>query len=352
MRGQAVGLALLLLLGMGISSPSLAGEDPPDMEGMDDRAFKQRLREAEAELDAAARKLREVYQTRFTGKERPRKAMLGVLVDYGKRDDGVPLTGLTPGGGAEAAGLRARDVLISVNGVRLDDPDDGRSSMKALTQEMDKVAPGEEVLIGYRRRGNVAETTVTTRARQKDLNALLDSLDVDVDIDFDELGDEIAEAAESVAMSALALASQTPKAPQPPAAPAAPVDGLKQLAALTEGLTVSSTPDRFIDLDPDLAAYFGVEDGVLAVGMDGNGDGLKSGDVVLSLGGEPATDAASARAFLNAAQGSVPAEVLRKGETRVLELDSDRYQSDRRVSVIRISQDGDNVEVTIDADDD
>lgn len=342
-------LAMLLTVGSVTAGSVYASEASVKA---DAELYEKRLREAEAELDAAARKLRDVYQDRYQRKDRPRKAMLGVLVDYDKGDDGVKLTGLTPGGGAEAAGLRARDVLVSINGVRLDDPNDDRGSMKALTDVMSGVAPGEDVVIGYRRNGEEAVATVTTRAHQKDLNALLDSLDIDVDVDFDDLGAELAEAAESVAMSALALVSKAPMAPESPAAPGAESDNLKHLAALTEGLSVASTPDRFIDLDPDLASYFGVERGVLAVGIDGADEGLKSGDVVLSLGGEPVTDAASARASLDMAEGTVDAEILRKGETRVLKLDADRYQGASQVSVIRIKRNGANVEVMVDTEDD
>ena len=137
------GALLVLMLTSAVSVPAAAAEAATDAQ-----AFEERLREAEAELDAAARKLREVYQSKYTDKERPRKkAMLGVLVEYDKSDDGVLLTGLTPGGGAETAGLRARDVLISINGVRLDDPNDGRSSMKALTEQMADVVPGDSVAV-------------------------------------------------------------------------------------------------------------------------------------------------------------------------------------------------------------
>lgn len=327
-----------------------------------DRDFDARLSAAEAQLDAAARQLRMLHQERYRTDEKPKKAMLGVLVDERRSDEGVRLTGITPGGGAEAAGLRSRDVLVSVAGIRLDDPDDGRSSMTALTEVMSGVAPGEPVVVGYRRDGTEAQVEILTRAHHKDVGALLDQLDVDVDIDFAKLGDEIAAAAESVAMSALAVAAGAlaPNAPPAPAAPGSAVSelsrlktaGLEQLANFTRSLQVSSSGERFVDLDPDLAGYFGVDAGVLAVSMPTIDGGLRSGDVVLALDGVTVIDAADVSERLRLADAPMSARVRRAGASVDLMLEPDRYGLGKRISVIRIEQDGEDVELVIDAGDD
>ena len=324
---------------------------PPD--------FDERLEAAEARLDEAARQLRQLYKERYEGKGKPKKAMLGVLVEFGnegKKDAGVRLSGITPGGGAEAAGLKPKDVLVSINGVRLDDPNDDRSSMKALTSIMRDVTPGDSVVVGYRRGDAEDEAVIETRAHHKDLNALLDKLDIDIDIDADELGDDIAAAAESIAMSALTLAGSALQEVNMDhtmdLSGLAKLSELKELANLEQSISVSEGSDHFVDLDADLASYFGVDAGVLTVAVpeDGSG-GLKAGDVVLALDGEAVQTADEVRERLSSAEGTVPLDVLRRGEKLSLSVAAEDFTRSKRISVIRIESNGENVEVNVEADD-
>ncbi|MEM6709277.1 MAG: hypothetical protein AAF648_10875 [Pseudomonadota bacterium] len=341
------GLVLMVASGavLGAAAPApMPAPEPPD--------FEARLEAAEAKLDAAAKQLRELYREKRSSENKPKKAMLGVLVEPDGRDKGVKLTGITPGGGAEAAGLKSRDVLVAINGVRLDDPDDDRGSMRALTDIMKDVAPGESVTVDYRRGKEENTAVLVTREHYKDLDAMMGELDIDIDLDG--LGDDMARAAEEIAANALVIASNALRSanmatvPEAPEAPAAPLADLESFAK-TVSLTTSS--QRFIDLDADLARYFGVDGGVLAVDVPQSANGLRSGDVLLSIDGDAVSDADAVLEHLKAADAAVTAEIFRNGSAMTLELEPELYVGGKTVSVIRIIQDGDDVEVSVDSDD-
>ena len=59
---------------------------------------------------------------------------------------GAEVQGVTPGGPAAAAGLRAGDVVVSVDGALVSDPDD-------LSRIVSGLEPGDEVEVEVRRDG-------------------------------------------------------------------------------------------------------------------------------------------------------------------------------------------------------
>jgi S1-C subfamily serine protease len=83
----------------------------------------------------------------------PQGAMLGVnIATGGAPGEGVRINGVSPGGPAEAAGLRAGDVLVAVDGVRLDRSGE-QSPAARLTGFMRTVQPGQRVQVEYLRDG-------------------------------------------------------------------------------------------------------------------------------------------------------------------------------------------------------
>ena len=104
-----------LLVGAG---QTLAQQDETEVEA--------RLQEARERLESAAREVAELSSqlaadTEFAFVQRfahmGRKAMLGIsLGETAAGDDGVPVMGVTPGGPADVVGIRAGDVLLSMNG--------------------------------------------------------------------------------------------------------------------------------------------------------------------------------------------------------------------------------------------
>jgi len=137
-----------------------------------DRAeLEKELAEARAELDKAAREVAEISRQLYGGESGdvmhfvhggPRGSMLGVNIGGGApRDDGVEVVGVSPGGPAEQAGIKAGDVLVAVDGQALKRSGD-RSASQQLVEFMRGVGTGRAVKVDYLRDGKKLTATVTT----------------------------------------------------------------------------------------------------------------------------------------------------------------------------------------------
>jgi len=131
------------------------------------------MREAEARLAEAARRIADLSQLNlpaeafvqaqsFVVDGRPR---LGVTVDGSSDEgpvDGVSLSAVTPGSAAGEAGLRAGDVMTSIDGQALS----AASSQEAgerLVEFMETVEEGQTLRIEYLRDGKAGSVEVTPR---------------------------------------------------------------------------------------------------------------------------------------------------------------------------------------------
>ena len=132
-----------------------------------------KMLEAERQLEEAARQIAELssqnlprmveMETRFI--ELMDKPRLGVTI--GGRDaegpvEGVSILGVTPGSAAADAGLRAGDVITSVNDESLS-ADDGNEASAQLLDFMRGVEEGDKLSIEYLRDGNVGKVEVEPR---------------------------------------------------------------------------------------------------------------------------------------------------------------------------------------------
>ncbi len=88
------------------------------------------------------------------------KPLLGIYPE--SHDDGVLVTGIVKGGGAEAAGLQEGDIITALNGQDVD-------SNRDLTDILAQYKPGETISVSYLRNGNAAQTNSTLTAK-KDRN--------------------------------------------------------------------------------------------------------------------------------------------------------------------------------------
>ena len=93
----------------------------------------------------------------------PGPAALGVNIDGDPGSDhGVVIRGVHPGGPAEAAGLRAQDVILFLDGNAIRRIGD-RSCEQELAEYMRSVEPGRRVRVEYLRSGKRQTTEVATR---------------------------------------------------------------------------------------------------------------------------------------------------------------------------------------------
>ncbi len=194
-----------------------------------------------------------------------RRGRLGILVDLSadpaSDSVGAKVAGVTPGGPADKAGVQTGDIVVSMNGTRLAAADAGRRENPELPEDVTPSRPGTKLIelaskldtgdtvhLDLRRSGR--PVTVTVIAGGSGLEDLVRRFAVEV-------------------------------------APGAP------------GRVRVTSPDMFFDfpgaplanlelvpVNAGLADYFGTSEGLLVVNVPRDSSlGLKSGDVILSIGG-------------------------------------------------------------------
>jgi hypothetical protein len=90
----------------------------------------------------------------------PRRVSFGSIPDFAKESGGVLLAGVMPGSPAEGAGLAKGDVLVELGGAPIDTIEDFQAALAAH-------APGDVVLVKFRRGDQLVEATVTLRERSR-----------------------------------------------------------------------------------------------------------------------------------------------------------------------------------------
>ncbi|MEL7187277.1 MAG: PDZ domain-containing protein [Pseudomonadota bacterium] len=172
-----------LLLGSGQAAAQSGDERVREIEREHDvevqeAEYAERVRMAEKEMAAAARRLAELssqrlpeireMQMKFVESGRPR---IGITIEGDDESgpvEGVEVTGVTPGTAADDAGLRAGDIITAVNGEPMT-ADSSTAANKLLFDFMDGVEEGDELLVDYIRNGN--QGTVELSPRNVDMQA-------------------------------------------------------------------------------------------------------------------------------------------------------------------------------------
>ena len=299
-------------------------------------ALELRLREAREQLDAAARQLKELNMELFameTKGAHGQKPMLGVLIgDYAEA--GIAIVGLTPDGGAEAAGLIAGDKLVAMNGHRLDAGDEPFSVLKEV---MSGVTAGDAVAVEYLREGLVGFTDIVTQARGGYMLRMTGDTDFSSDFDFNLEGlVELEQLSELGRLQAL--------------------EQLQTVGPMIQGALMLGGKLRLEECDSDLASYFGVTSGVLVLSPPADDSTLKAGDMLLSLNGEPVESVGEAYRLLLKDVDDVSAEVLRKGDRQTItvareELAGFYGMAGQRVFRFEHDRGGENIHIIVDKDD-
>ncbi|MCY4013859.1 MAG: PDZ domain-containing protein [Gammaproteobacteria bacterium] len=224
------------------------------------------LEDARARLAEAAREMAEATREQFAA--RSDRAMIGVLI-ADQDEQGVLVGGVTPDGGAEAAGVLADDLITGINGEPLTGLD---RPVRRLREVLDDVTAGDPVNVVILRDGELSDVeVVTTKAYRGDLVP---------HFDFDWL----------------------PR-----------VDVPARVMAFRDRFERRGNDLKLVDIGEDLGDYFGVDAGVLVLDTPANSD-LRPGDIVKRI--DDADVGSSSEAYrLLAGDGEAAVEVRRKNRS-------------------------------------
>jgi C-terminal processing protease CtpA/Prc len=302
-----VTLLIALFLGPGAH----AGEEELDQE----------IAEVRRSLDESARTLANLYRQRYSADEGKDRAMLGILLGDGAGEGGVELFGVTPGGGADQAGLAAGDLIVKLDDLSVSD---AANPMRALSNYMKQVAPGDEIDVVYERKGQRNTATITTQAHSVHMLSMVQEK-------MAKLGDVL-----PIDVNSLMLM---------------PAGGHESL------VTKVVMSDDLIMVSGDLADYFEVDEGVLIVGPAEN-SALKGGDILLSVGDVPVSDLQTAYKLLGDIEEQASVKVKRRGNDMAVNVKTGELLASKTTTqtrVVRINapdKDGKEVVVKIEVSED
>lgn len=290
-RMLAVALAGAIALGALPSAAQAAATQ-------DDAQLQKQLDDARARLDDAARDVADLSRQLYGDDAgpgsaglpalRPRGSMLGINIGGGTdRAEGVEVTGVSPSGPAQGAGLKQGDVIVAIDGKSLRRVGD-RNAGRQLVDHLRSVPPGQKVTIDYLRDGRKLSTTVTTVPAEPPMFRMLR---------------EHMPMLEGMAM---------------------PFDFDDTMLPGDRGFRAL----ELVPLTPKLGQYFGTDKGLLVVRAPpaASGGRLEEGDVILAIGGRTPENPRHAFRILGSyePQEKVRVEVLRQRKRMAFDLESPR----------------------------
>ena len=237
-----------------------------------DESTRDSLETAREKLDEAAGMFSE-YIGKLDWQRWDERPFLGIMIARGDAE-GIRVASVTPGGGAEDAGIRAEDLIVRVNDVHLT----GSSTpITLLRKTLDDVEAGDTVKVEVLRDG--------------------ESLNVDVVPQRGVMG-RIARMA--------------------PAIPITPL--LDTLPGWTERRRAEVFGFKLVDVGETLGAYFGVDGGVLVLTAEDDSE-LLPGDILRRVGEDDVAAADAAYLALAEAEESTQVVVRRNGKRKVLTIE-------------------------------
>ncbi len=276
------------------------------------REAEREMREAQREVERAARRMAELHAD--TAREHARmdrqfrtvwfgnRARLGVVVRT-KADPktdavGAALEAVSPGGPAEKAGLRAGDVVISVNGEKLAgsrtdiDEDESAPGLKLIELASD-LEEDEKVVIEYKRGDTLAKATVVAQSLgPRAMKIVKEAPDVRVHVDVD-----------------------------PDIEPFVVGEPYEFKVMKWTGRWMDM---ELVSLNSELGEYFGATEGVLVVrAPKDEAAKIKAGDVIVKIGDRTPSRPEQAMRILRSYEPGekVPVEVIRKRAKTALTLE-------------------------------
>mgnify|MGYP003767823837 CR=1 FL=1 len=284
------------------SAPTTATTKP--LEGKEAEAARRELDELRTQMRDLGRRMADLslrlgdagpraYAFRYLGD--PDRGLIGVVL--GSDEHGVKITGVTPGGPADKAGVKTGDVIVSIDGKPVDATQGAKApDMDKAIEPLHQLKIGQDVKLGLLRDGKKTETTVKAERREA---RGWERMFGDGGPDGRDLRMEMRRARQAIQAHRPEFEHAQRMA-----------NGFHTFHVRTPwwGLNLAS-------LDKDLGAYFGTDSGVLVVHAEEDTfPGLKSGDVLQAIGEEKIGDPRDAmRVLRDAPAGSeLKLKVLRQ----------------------------------------
>lgn len=211
-------------------------------------------------------------------------AQLGIRLAYDEADStGAGIRDVLDDGPAEAAGLRAGDIITAIDGrsIARRDADDARPEQQ-LVRRLRGILPGDTIRIDYRRDGQPLAANVIATERTPPYHTGR--------VDIPSFDIEVPDVGRSVW-----------------------VDGGLRFGP-NAGLELE-------DMNEGLGEYFGVDHGALVIDVHRDSRlGLEPGDVILRIGDRDVRDARHARSIVASYRDDEPVqiEIMRDGEPRTI----------------------------------
>jgi C-terminal processing protease CtpA/Prc len=257
-----------------------------------------RMRAAEASLAEAAQQVAELSMRQLPRVEVIERIMrgghgpvLGVTIGADDDDDpveGVTILGVSPGGAAAESGLRAGDVITSINDESLT-ADNDREANEKLLDFMQGVEEGDELSIEYLRNGKAQTTEVSPRPMHGGVFAF----------EFD--GNDFS----------------VPGFPVPPNA-----RNFEKFLWISGGSGLGDM--ELVKLTERLGSYFGTDEGLLIVRAPQNEElKLQDGDVIQSIDGRKPNSVNHAMRILGSYQSgeTVKIQIMRDKRKQTISIE-------------------------------
>ena len=311
-----------IILATGICLAAVGHADEAD-KARDDMAAAQEamasaraeMEAARAELTAAAKRMAEAARGQMTVSRD--RALIGILAGD-QTEDGIVVAGVTPGGGAEAAGLQTADLIISIDEESLTGHD---RPMTVLHRILDDVDPGNSVVLEVDRDGEIHAFDVVTTT--------------------------------NAAMVGPAQPLTAPTMVEHIRRLWAPRSSEHMAPGRVSGPSFSGDGGpHLVDIGADLGDYFGVDAGVLVLNVPGKSE-LKPGDVVRRVdGADVASSAEAYRLLAGSPDEDAEVEIRRKNRKLDVTVAKAATRMRRAIHVLptgeaRVIVDGPEVEVDV-----